>query len=676
MKHPQQEYLLLRMLHIWLMHGILVSKINGGKAMKNRMLKIIAAVILLALFAPAFPVKISLRTAEAVEGVPEVVPTIMEVPTTVEEEIVFPTPKPQTPTPMVTTKPTPKPTVTPKPTPTPTPKPKATPTPKPKATPTPKPKATPTPVVASKKITLNLSAITIGKGQSVKTIKAKAENGASITWESQNPDIATVNQKGKITGVKKGTATIVLSASGCAKAYVKVTVVGKNKGVQRITLPRSFSLQRTKTKQLRVAFSPSKPKDKTVIWTSSDKNIVSVDAGGLVTAVKVGKATITATSSSGKQDTVTITVKPLLVKSVTISGKATMKAGETQTLTAAIKPAGADNQKLKWKSSNKSIATVDGSGVVTAKKKGKVIITATAKDGSGKKDSITIKVKKAAEPADYPFSYFIYEDGVYIAKGKRGYKNIVIPEKIEGRPVTVIEQFAFDGFTELESVTLPGTLKTIDQYAFSNTGLKSVTIPGGVKETGYNAFADCTSLRTLNVSEGVEAIDTKSFYGCTALRTVKLPSTVKIIYDNAFYACDSLESIVLPDSVKEVRDGAFDGCSSLKYLTANGLENIGDNAFIHCGFEKLKLPKVKTIGICAFGGCMALTDVDLGKYITYIDESAFAYCRSLGRTYLPPSLTYIDVWAFEESWEFVPVVTRGTYAHTWAETYYTYYEFK
>lgn len=645
--------------------------------MKRRLLRTIAVFMMIALFVPAFPVEIQPRSAQADENLPEALPTPIEVPVVVPEEPVYddgPTPSP---TIVIPTLPIVRPSfgIPPVTTSAPTATPKPTATPRPTATP--KPTSAPTPVPANKKITLNLSAITIGKGQSVKTIKAQAENGAAVTWESKNPEIASVNQKGKITGVKKGTATISLSAPGCKSAEVKVTVVGKNKGVQRITLPSSFSMQRTKTKQLRVAFSPSKPKDKTVTWSSSDKNIVSVDSTGLVTAQKIGSATITAVSSSGKQDTVTITVKPLKVKKISISGSASMKAKETQTLTASVTPVDADNKAVKWSSSNKKVAAVDQNGVVTAKKKGTVIITATAKDGSGKKASFTIKVKKAdPDPADYGFYYAIYDGEAYITEGKRGYEKVVIPDKIEGYPVTTIEQFAFQNFTELKSVSLPKTLTTIDQWAFSGSGLKSVTIPGGVLETGYGSFADCTSLKTLTVCEGVKAIDTQSFYSCTALISVTLPSTVEIIYDSAFCYCDSLEAIVLPDSVKEVKANAFDGCGNLKYLTAGGLETIGESAFIHCSLENLKLPKVKTIGITAFAGMLSLKKVTFGNSINHIGEGAFSYCRELGRTFLPPSITYINQFAFDECWNFIPVVEAGSYPHQWAERNGWYYELK
>ena len=82
-------------------------------------------------------------------------------------------------------------------------------------------------------------------------------------------------------------------------------------------------------------------------------------------------------------------------KKVKVSGNKTMTVGEKQTLKAVITPSKA-SQKVKWTSSNKKVATVSSTGVVTAKKAGKVTITATAKDGSKKKGTIKITVKKSS----------------------------------------------------------------------------------------------------------------------------------------------------------------------------------------------------------------------------------------------------------------------------------------
>jgi len=85
-----------------------------------------------------------------------------------------------------------------------------------------------------------------------------------------------------------------------------------------------------------------------------------------------------------------------IVKKVTISGKKSVKAGKTLKLKGKVKATNKANKKLQWKSSNTKYATVNASGKVKALKAGKgkkVKITAMATDGSGKKKSVTIKIK-------------------------------------------------------------------------------------------------------------------------------------------------------------------------------------------------------------------------------------------------------------------------------------------
>ena len=134
-----------------------------------------------------------------------------------------------------------------------------------------------------------------------------------------------------------------------------------------------------------------------VTWKSSDKKIATVSASGKVKGIKAGKVTITATAKNGKKQTWKMTVKKNAVKSVTISGAADeITVGDTMTLKAKGSPSDAA-QSFTWKSSNRKIATVDENGKVTALKAGKVKMTATAMDGSGKKATVSLNVKKKSE---------------------------------------------------------------------------------------------------------------------------------------------------------------------------------------------------------------------------------------------------------------------------------------
>ena len=151
----------------------------------------------------------------------------------------------------------------------------------------------------------------------------------------------------------------------------------------------SISLNVGKTCTLKATGTKEK-----IAWTSSNKSIATVSSKGLVKAKKKGTAVITAKYGK-KKLTCKVTVKQP-VKSVKLNKKtANVTVGKKITLKATVSPTTANNKTVMWKSSNTSVATVSSKGVVTGKKKGTVTITATAKDGSGKKAVCKISVKNA-----------------------------------------------------------------------------------------------------------------------------------------------------------------------------------------------------------------------------------------------------------------------------------------
>ena len=149
---------------------------------------------------------------------------------------------------------------------------------------------------------------------------------------------------------------------------------------------------------------PKNAENKTLTWKSSNKKYVSVSGSGMVTAKKAGigkKVTITATAKdgSGVKGKVTVQVMKHAVKRVSLKAKTkTLKAGKKLKITAQVRTSGRKaNKKLAWKTSNKKYAVVNSKGVVTAKKAGRgktVTITATSTDGTNKKGTIKIKIKK------------------------------------------------------------------------------------------------------------------------------------------------------------------------------------------------------------------------------------------------------------------------------------------
>ena len=155
------------------------------------------------------------------------------------------------------------------------------------------------------------------------------------------------------------------------------------------------------TQKLSATVLPEETENKAVKWTSSDKDIATVDADGNVKAVAEGTVTITASAvgANGEiTDKIDITVTDssgggVYAESVEIFGNTSMTQGQTQELKATVLPINTENKTVTWKSSNDSIAVVDENGKVTAVAPGEVTIFASAEGANGAvTDSITITV--------------------------------------------------------------------------------------------------------------------------------------------------------------------------------------------------------------------------------------------------------------------------------------------
>lgn len=130
-----------------------------------------------------------------------------------------------------------------------------------------------------------------------------------------------------------------------------------------------------------------------VTWCSSNTTVAKVSKG-FVTALKAGKATITAKTADGKTASCVVTVKKNNAKVTKLTARpkiVTLKAGTKTTIKITFRPSTVYNNKIKWKSSDKKVATVSSQGVIKAKKKGTCTITATSFNGKTAKIKVTVK---------------------------------------------------------------------------------------------------------------------------------------------------------------------------------------------------------------------------------------------------------------------------------------------
>lgn len=157
-----------------------------------------------------------------------------------------------------------------------------------------------------------------------------------------------------------------------------------------------------------------------------------------------------------------------------------------------------------------------------------------------------------------------------------------IPDGIE-----TIKAGAFSGCINLNEISLPDSLISIEDMAFSGTGLAVIKIPNNTKHIGYRAFGECKLLRKALINAGVTCISRYMFHGCKSLQYVSIPETVKTIMACSFAGCSSLESLSVPNSVSRIEYDAFAGCDKLKdFEIPNSVTFIGARVFSRC--SKLK----------------------------------------------------------------------------------------
>jgi hypothetical protein len=117
-------------------------------------------------------------------------------------------------------------------------------------------------------------------------------------------------------------------------------------------------------------------------------------------------------------------------------------------------------------------------------------------------------------------------------------KDVAIPGRIDGLPVTAIGAWAFETRLVLASVTIPASVTSIGAYAFFNcVSLASVTIPGSVTAIGESAFFNCVSLASVTIPDGVTSIGAEAFAHCSSLASVTIPASVTRVGHGAFYGC-------------------------------------------------------------------------------------------------------------------------------------------
>ena len=321
-------------------------------------------------------------------------------------------------------------------------------------------------------ITLNPTSASIKVGSTVTItpmISPDNVTDTSLTWSSSNPEIATVDKTGVVTGVSAGGTTITCTTSNGLTATCTVTVL---QPAASITLNYdAITVKKNTIFYLSAQILPTDAYDKTVIWTSSDEELATVSEDGTVTALGVGEVIITATSVDNPELVadciVTITED---VSGLTLNAREkTIKVGEEFLLIPTIRPSDAQNRGVTFTSSDPTIASVDANGLIKGLKGGVVIITVkTVERGLMATCTITVQEDITGIKLD--------ETDIYIGKGaNKQISYTVTPESATQKrlnwsssdPSIVI----VDGYGNIHGVNLGTAI--ITATAMDGTGIKA-----------------------------------------------------------------------------------------------------------------------------------------------------------------------------------------------------------
>lgn len=255
--------------------------------------------------------------------------------------------------------------------------------------------------VGGKALDLDDPTIQIGQSAMIGSkVAPENANNQSLVFTSSDDEILRVYADGKITAKAAGEATITVASAESNQIYDRILIKVQEvaiEGIEIFNIPDEICVG--DVHRLEINFTPDNSSNKSIIWKSSDEEVLKVSNNGSLTAKGEGTVTITATSSANPSlsAAVEITVLPkpdipsIPVESLEIEAASNVGyIGSTLKLAARLYPAEADGDII-WYSSDETVATVSQKGIVTCHKAGNVTITARCSEGIEQSISITVK---------------------------------------------------------------------------------------------------------------------------------------------------------------------------------------------------------------------------------------------------------------------------------------------
>lgn len=231
-----------------------------------------------------------------------------------------------------------------------------------------------------------------------------------VTWKSRNEDVAKVDNNGNVTGIGKGVVEIIAqNPGGTIQAVCTVTVKINPTEIRLNYSKLVLDKNSSNIPKLEATILPDTPYvNDSIAWDSSNKNVVTVENGNL-TLIGNGEAQITVSTENGLTATCDVVVETSIISIAVSSTSKKMEVNQTAQLTATVTPADA-TEKVQWTSSNTDVATVNNTGLVTAKASGTTTITVKNSDGK-KSAACVVDVTRQVSTSESYVGYYADVDG-------------------------------------------------------------------------------------------------------------------------------------------------------------------------------------------------------------------------------------------------------------------------
>ena len=359
--------------------------------------------------------------------------------------------------------------------------------------------------IAVTSITLDKNELSLKVGSSdvlTATVKPDDATDKNVQWSSSDASIVKVDN-GKVTALKSGTVTITATAGSCSAECV-ITVPVETESITLDKTELSIAIGQTAT--LTASITPADASDKTIIWTSSNEEIVKVN-DGTVKGIQAGTATVTATNSGlSASCTVTVIIPDNIITYTSTNGK-------------VVTPYSA----YAFGANIVSNEYTDGVGIIVF---------------------------------DGPVT-MIGDSAFYLCTKL---KNINLPNT-----VTIIGEDSFRACNYLSCIDIPELVSSIGPTAFhSCLNLCSVNLPNNLKTIGSFAFAHTWELKQLKLNHGLQSIGFYAFYR-SGITEINIPGSVVVTKDKNewFSYCESLKKVEFEEGFEGFAFSVFSNCGQL-----------------------------------------------------------------------------------------------------------------